>query len=354
MMDERELCDPCSQGWEERTDAVSYAGADLRQAPHYDGTALETQRDFGTYTRKGLEDWRAGDATIRPYSETCRDLMDTSTGRNSMKWDVKCTPRDVGQPLTPEYPIFCEAGVAVNGIRTVGCNEEDVLYDAQDSSITVYDGFLLPCLAAERVSSDSGKYTAIQACCRCGGGKYSASVPPPPAPLPTTAEAMCTALPGCCYDATMTCARSVSPSYTWINGEKVAKTGSEIPLTGCCFSPDWTLTLDTQRDDLPAGVIPRVQSTDAPKWPRVPTDVAQDYSILYPTATCSSSWTPGTDWPLRDSAWTKTSSAMSDLPGVDLVFCKYISTATTTRFSRVSLLMSVTYCSVKRSLTHCL
>jgi len=74
----------------------------------------------------------------------------------------------------------------------------------------------VPCIADYETEIGGRDYTPLQACCRCGGGKFTKSVPPPPAPPAarlTTAAAMCTSLPGCCYDENRTsCPRAAKSS----------------------------------------------------------------------------------------------------------------------------------------------
>ena len=157
----------------------------------------------------------------------------------------------------------------------------------------------MPCIADYETEIGGRDYTPLQACCRCGGGKFTKSVPPPPAPPAarlTTAAAMCTSLPGCCYDENRTsCPRAAKSSrrgaadWIWQNvrrsqptpassaflcerlltlrrrvcrqGEKVPKPDDMPDLSvGCCYSPHWEDTFadldrETQAKPMWAGDI---------------------------------------------------------------------------------------------------
>lgn len=344
QLDKRLLCDPCTQNWDERTEAVSYAGMDMRQTPHYDG-AVEAGLEVD-YRNEGVENWFDGSRTARRDTgestggvQVCSDVTAAASGTVSgtssrLTWDVPCLAATSGDQaegqaegqaqLTADRPIWCDP-TATDQIRTVGCDDRDAYEYANGK-----DGYLLPCRAAlgdafdaqsdglsnvaqrPLTSTGAGAYTPIQACCRCGGGTYEPLTPPPPAPLPTTAEEMCLALPGCCYDPNGNLGTGSVDS--WRNGVRVA--GGGVPLTGTCFSPDWKSALDA----VPTERFPEIVMTQRSPGTYTEMDRANIASTYEqePGATCSSG-----AWPSRSSDWTNTLDNTAPLPGVDLVICKY-------------------------------
>lgn len=340
--DERELCDPCAELWAERYADTSYAGMDLRQTPHYGPNDLMAQTPFAdqpgsstasAYAYGQNEAWGVG---YRSWgsAETCNNV-ETTPGR-PVYFDLDCTVMEEGAPLSADAPVFCEPGDTTR-VRTLTCDDTDP-GDATASPRYIpgtaeLGAYLLPCTAAFRSSGPEG-YTPLQACCRCGGGTYTDTAPAPPAPPPplASAAAMCTALPGCCYSASLeTCGQS-TPTTFWDNGKKVSNPPA-VPLTGCCFSPEWRAALNpvpgtweaTNTHDPTATKL----SHRAPKNLRYarfasPYNTNQGPDVYADVATCSAA----TDWPVYTVGdeptplWMREAGSNQPISGVGLVFCK--------------------------------
>eukprot|EP01043_Picozoa_sp_COSAG02_P010235 COSAG02_NODE_356_length_23978_cov_7.868504_9_plen_483_part_00 len=325
--DTRELCDPCAELWHERTSDTSYAGMDLRQIPHYGatehmltpipGSGAATLHAYG-YGQNEL--WGPG-YNSRGSTEFCNDVV-TGSGQ-PLTFQVGCAVKAEGTAVSPDAPVYCEAGEDLTRVRTLTCGETDP-GDGTASPRFVpgtsdYGAYLLPCDTAV-LSNGLEAYTPLQACCRCGGGTYVDVAPAPPAPPPPlgSAEAMCTALPGCCYSASApTCGQSSVGTY-WDNGKKVSGAPA-VTLTGCCFSPEW-------REALVGGQA-RGRPTTPEHWRYtrfVSPEGDPEGPDSYPDATCSAAET----WPVYTPAdepigfWMRDVGSNEPISGVSLVFCK--------------------------------
>ena len=307
MRDSRSVCDPCSQAWAERTEQRSYAGIDMRQTMRYDGSSAYTP-EVNSYADRQIENWGDGSTTASPFSETCSDVTSSSGGK--LYFDLPCVPMADGAALSLEKPVYCDDGVQTPSMRSVHCSSMDNRDKVEDGGdATVYfDGYMLPCDARWRSNGDM-PYTAVQTCCRCGGGTYASPAPPPPAPPPlprlATPEAMCLALPGCCYDADASCQLPAAPVVGghWENGE-IVQNDDDVELAGCCFSPEWRAALGNALTQKPEHVATS-RFTD-----QMSSQGASDFA----TATC----TDEADWPSHRSSWM---GQAGSVPGVNLVLC---------------------------------
>ena len=130
-LDQRKMCDPCSELWEERLYDLDYSGIDSRQVPRWDKyqkTPTEGRQKYGQ-----LEPFTG---SVFSGDETCEDL-----GGSNAKFDIPCQNAEKGKLSreNPKIKVYCDATGDGNTYNSVTCDDVVTVNPDQEEEIVWED-----------------------------------------------------------------------------------------------------------------------------------------------------------------------------------------------------------------------